>query len=100
MIYGGKGEIAIDRLHSIGTIRATMITIDHEQYLENIKSGGIATGVRLIVPRDACPVCQHYEGGYKFDDPSRPIPDLPLEGCSCISGCRATYSPILDRKGP
>ena len=70
-------------------------------HLKNIRDGGIATGVRIIVPRDACPVCQHFEGGYKFaEEHERPIPELPLEGCSCIGGCRAFFSPILDRLGP
>lgn len=74
---------------------------EHQQMLDKIRNGGIATGVRLLVPDGACPVCQYHEGGYKFDDEeNRPIPDLPLEGCSCLDGCRAFYSPILDRRGP
>ena len=79
-----------------------MITPEkHAEYLENIRNGGIATGIRLLVIEGACPVCQHFEGGYKFaEENEKPIPDLPLEGCSCIGGCRAFYSPILDRKGP
>lgn len=73
----------------------------HAEYLENIRNGDVATGIRLLVPEGACPVCQHYEGGYKFDnEEAKPIPNLPLEGCSCIGGCRAFYSPILDLKGP
>ena len=74
---------------------------EHKKMLENIRREGIATGVRLIVPRDACPVCQHYTGGYKFEEEAtNPIPELPLEGCSCLNGCTAFYSPILDRRGP
>ncbi len=74
---------------------------EHKKMLENIRNAGVATGVRLIVPRDACPVCQHWEGGYKFDEEAtRPIPELPLEGCSDIGGCKAFYSPILDLRGP
>lgn len=74
---------------------------DHAKMLENIRSGGVATGVRIIVPRNSCPVCQHFEGGYKFAEQEvREIPDLPLEGCSCIGGCPAFYSPILDLRGP
>ena len=74
---------------------------EQKTYLENIRSGGIATGVRLLIPLHACPVCQYHEGGYKFDnEDERPIPLLPFDGCSCQGGCRAFYSPILDRHGP
>lgn len=74
---------------------------EHKKMLENIRTGGVATGVRIIVSRDACPVCQHFEGGYKFaTEDERKIPDLPLEGCSDIDGCKAFYSPILDLHGP
>ena len=74
---------------------------EHAQHLKKIRDGGVATGVRVIVPRDACPVCQYFEGGYKFvEEDERPIPLLPLEGCSCIAGNRAFYTPILDLHGP
>lgn len=74
---------------------------EQKQHLDNIRDGGIATGVRILVPLNACPVCVHFEGGYKFATPEeRAIPALPLEGCSCIGGCRAFYSPILDLHGP
>ena len=74
---------------------------EHKKMLDNIRDGGVATGVRVIVPRDACPVCQYWEGGYKFvDEDERPIPALPLEGCSDVGGCKAFYTPILDLRGP
>ena len=74
---------------------------EHKKMIDNIRDAGVATGVRLIVPREACPVCEHHTGGYKFaEEGERPIPDIPLEGCSCIGGCRAFYSPILDLHGP
>lgn len=76
-------------------------TVEHAEHLRKIRDGGVATGVRIIVPRDACPVCQYYEGGYKFDEEAeRPIPVIPFEGCSCAGGCRAFYTPILDLRGP
>ena len=74
---------------------------EHKKMLANIRDAGVATGVRIIVPKHACPVCRHFEGGYKFaEEATRPIPPLPLEGCSCIGGCKAHYAPILDRHGP
>ena len=73
----------------------------HKANLEKIRSKGIATGVRIIVPRNACPVCKHFEGGYKFDnEANRPMPTLPLEGCSEPGGSNAFYTPILDLRGP
>lgn len=63
--------------------------------LERIRNG-LATKVRILVAPDACPVCLAHERAYSLDD----VPELPLEGCSCIGGCTATYAPVLDRFGP
>ena len=68
---------------------------EHDTALEKIRNG-LATKVRILVPDDACPVCKHFEGAYPLDD----VPELPLEGCSCVEGCRAFYAPVLDRFGP
>jgi hypothetical protein len=64
--------------------------------LKKIQEGGVATKVRVLVSRDACPVCQAIEGAYAFGD----APELPPEGCSRIGGCNAYYAPILDMRGP
>ena len=64
--------------------------------LEKIRSGGIATKVRILANQDSCPVCRTFEGAYDFDD----VPLLPLEGCSHPQGCRCHYAPVLDRFGP
>ncbi len=64
--------------------------------LKKIREGGVATKVRILVSRDACPVCQAIEGAYEFDD----APELPPEGCSRIGGCNASYAPVLDMRGP
>ena len=64
--------------------------------LKNIREGGVATKVRVLVGRQACPACQAVEGAYEFDD----VPELPPEGCSCIGGCKAYYAPVLDLRGP
>lgn len=68
---------------------------EHAQHLEKIKNG-LATKVRILVPADACPACKQAERAYAFDD----VPELPLEGCSCVDGCKAFYAPVLDRFGP
>ncbi|MEM7799065.1 MAG: hypothetical protein AAF633_07750 [Chloroflexota bacterium] len=63
--------------------------------LEKIKSG-LATKVRIFAPAEACPVCTMSEGVYEFED----VPELPLEGCSCLDGHHAMYAPVLDQFGP
>ncbi len=64
--------------------------------LKKIKDGGVATKVRVLVVRDACPVCRAIDGAYAFED----APELPPEGCSCVGGCRSHYAPVLDMRGP
>ncbi|HEX6385038.1 MAG TPA: hypothetical protein VF177_10240 [Anaerolineae bacterium] len=68
----------------------------HRQMLEKIRSGGIATKVRILASHDSCPVCKALEGAYEFDN----VPALPHEGCSHPQGCRCHYAPVLDRFGP
>lgn len=68
----------------------------HRAALEKIRSGGVATKVRILASYDCCPVCRSFEGAYTFDD----VPELPLEGCSHPQGCRCHYAPVLDRFGP
>jgi hypothetical protein len=50
----------------------------------------------LIVPDNACPVCQNLTGTY----PKEEVPPLPVEECSNPFGCRAFYLPYLDEIYP
>jgi hypothetical protein len=68
---------------------------EHNAALERIR-GGLATKVRILVSRDACPACRALEGSYELDR----VPQLPVEGCSHPGGCRCYYAPVLDRFGP
>ncbi len=68
---------------------------EYQKALEKIKNG-LATKVRIFAPADACPVCTTTEGVYEFDE----VPELPLEGCSCLQGPTAMYAPVLDQFGP
>ena len=68
---------------------------EQKKALETIK-GGLATKVRILAARNACPVCQHLEGAYAFED----VPEIPLEGCSSPAICNTTYAPVLDLFGP
>lgn len=69
---------------------------EQQAALKKIRDGGIATKVRILVARDACPACVAREGAYEFDV----VPELPHEGCSHPDGCRCFYAPVLDRFGP
>lgn len=69
---------------------------ENQAALKKIVEGGIATKVRILVDRDACPVCQAAAGAYEFGV----VPQLPHEGCSHNDGCRCYYAPVLDRRGP
>jgi hypothetical protein len=68
---------------------------EQQAALENIRAG-LATKVRILANRDSCPYCTALEGVYALDD----VPELPLEGCSHINGCRCHYAPVLDQFGP
>ena len=68
---------------------------EQNKALENIKNG-LATKVRVVIAKDACPVCEAMAGAYDFDD----VPELPIEGCSHPGGCRCRYEPVLDLFGP
>lgn len=69
---------------------------EQQAALKKIREGRIATKVRILAARDACPVCKALEGAYEFDE----VPPLPHEGCSHPDGCRCFYAPVLDRFGP
>ena len=69
---------------------------ENKAALKKIIDGGIATKVRILSARDACPVCRASAGAYAFDE----VPELPHEGCSHADGCRCYYAPVLDRHGP
>ena len=69
---------------------------ENKAALKKIVEGGIATKVRILAARDACPVCRTLSGAYEFDAG----PELPHEGCSHADGCRCYYAPVLDRHGP
>jgi hypothetical protein len=72
------------------------LSAEHRAALSKIIENGVATGVRILVYHDCCPVCRAYEGAYEFGN----VPQLPLEGCSHPLGCRCHYAPILDKRGP
>lgn len=50
----------------------------------------------VVVPDNACPVCQNLAGTYPKED----VPPLPVDECSNPLGCRAFYLPYLDEIYP
>ena len=68
---------------------------EQKEALEKIRAG-LATKVRILAHRDACPYCRAMEGVYSFED----VPELPHEECSHPNGCRCFYAPVLDYYGP
>lgn len=48
--------------------------------------------IRIIVPADACPVCQSVAGTYTKGH----LPQLPPDGCSCPRGFEGFCQPMLN----
>lgn len=69
-----------------------------KQELQTILDSPRATGVYIVVPADACPVCRWLQGTYPKD--SEDIPLLPPEGCSRPGGCISRYEPLVVEVGP
>lgn len=66
------------------------------QSLERMKANPRVKYIVVVVPEDACPVCQNLTGTYPKDQ----VPRLPLEKCSHPLGCRSFYLPYLDEIYP
>jgi hypothetical protein len=80
-----------------------MITVDHEariakrnedlqKSIQQLKDNPRVRDIRIIVPADACPVCQEIAGTYTKDN----VPTLPPEGCSCPRGFEGYIQPMLN----
>jgi len=66
------------------------------QALQRLQANPRVKYVVVVVPADACPVCQKLTGTYPKDQ----VPALPIEECSHPLGCRAFYLPYLDEIYP
>jgi RNA polymerase subunit RPABC4/transcription elongation factor Spt4 len=67
--------------------------------LAQIMSSPRANAVFVVAPSHACPVCRATQGTFPKDG-SVPIPVLPHEGCSCVTGCICRYEPLVVEVGP
>jgi len=66
--------------------------------LQSILSSPRATGVFVLAPANACPVCRSAQGTYGKS--SGLVPVVPMEGCSCPNGCACRYEPLVVEVGP
>jgi len=64
--------------------------------LAKLKENPRVRDIRVIVPPEACPVCQAVAGTYAKET----VPALPAEGCSCPRGSEAFYQPMLNEIYP
>lgn len=63
-----------------------------QKSLKQLKENPRVRDIRIIVPADACPVCQAIAGTYTKDN----LPALPPEGCSCPRGFEGFCQPMLN----
>lgn len=65
---------------------------DLHKALQQLKENPRVRDIRIIVPDNACPVCQEIAGTYTKDN----LPELPPEGCSCPRGFEGYCQPMLN----
>ena len=86
----------------IPEIAVTMVSIDLEariarrneelqKSIKQLKDNPRVRDIRIIVPAEACPVCQEIAGTYTKEA----LPPLPPEGCSCPRGFEGYCQPML-----
>lgn len=67
-------------------------TEDLHKSLKQLVENPRVRDIRIIVPAEACPVCQAVAGTYAKDG----LPQLPPEGCSCPRGFEGYCQPMLN----
>jgi hypothetical protein len=77
-------------------VRRAQPSAAQERVLERVRlgsrAGGALAGVRVLVGREPCSLCQQQAG--KIFDPDFP-PAVPVEHCTHVLGCRCTYTPVM-----
>ena len=66
------------------------------QVLARLQANPRIKYIVLVVPGDACPVCQKLAGTYPKDN----VPHLPVDLCSHPLGCRSYYVPFFNEIFP
>lgn len=71
-------------------------TAELQNSLKQLRENPRVRDIRIIVPAEACPVCQALAGTYTKDN----LPQLPPEGCSCPRGFEGYCQPMLNNIYP
>ncbi len=71
--------------------RVAKRTQELQEAIKQLKDNPRVRDIRVIVPPNACPVCQAIAGTYQKDT----LPQLPPEGCSCPRGFEGYCQPML-----
>jgi hypothetical protein len=66
--------------------------------LQHLMASPRVSGIYIVSPTFACPVCRGLQGTYYKN--SENIPTLPHEGCSCPNGCVCQFEPLSFEVGP
>lgn len=66
-------------------------TAELQASIKQLKDNPRVRDIRVIVPANACPVCQAIAGTYQKDN----LPQLPPEGCSDPNGFEGYCQPML-----
>ena len=71
-------------------------TAELQNSLQKLRENPRVRDIRIIVPAEACPVCQAVAGTYTKDN----LPRLPPDGCSCPRGFEGYCQPMLNNIYP
>jgi hypothetical protein len=71
-------------------------TAELHKSIKELEENPRVRNIRVIVPPNACPVCQSIAGTYQKGE----LPQLPPEGCSCVRGFEGYTQPALSEIYP
>ncbi len=71
-------------------------TEELQKAIASLKANPRVRDIRVIVPPEACPVCQAVAATYTKET----LPPLPPEGCSCPRGFEGYCQPMLSEIYP
>jgi hypothetical protein len=66
-------------------------TAELQKSIKDLQENPRVRDIRVIVPPNACPVCQSIAGTYQKGK----LPQLPPDGCSCVRGFEGYCQPML-----
>jgi len=72
--------------------RTAKRTAELQKSIKELQENPRVINIRVIVPAEACPVCQGIAGTYA----KNAVPQMPPEGCSCPRGFEGYAQPMLN----